>query len=1398
MPTDFMNRRMDLLHSVRHIPNDPANPNINDLTMDTSYPVKLSGKVFKIFKATEVYNTGRWVVANTNNEGILAISADNMYDFAGNVIKNCVGEERLYPTPEDVYKEGDYVVIILDFDNECAKMCSQTMYNYIFSNVGVSDVNLKLFDISGDDSLPGIEIPASQEVFNAAVSFESGDGTFSFMRRNNSDKVLFQAPEYDEDNETYRYVPVADVENKNINGFNISALPLLYPSLTTGYVESFNAVTAMRSLTQLNGKINQKFIDDFCYEWSEIEQLMNQMGEVFNGYGKSFYQNIPEADRNKYLYYIRDNGSAKQFTTVVSKKNTHQAVIPIYKDSLKFSSVEFNGPAVLTSMELNYLYSQVSGYMVGNWWKDGFYPSTSEKSVWSKPVNAKYYNNDPVRIFAFDMSGVSNVIGDEFPIREYVTSVPQILDNGISSYSNANNFNALLTGTRYMMPDPEGPHAYNVFINNPDLLSLSSYVDFFRNDDDDYSDYLASSMLRGPYQEGPYVFRKQDDENTVAPCPIRVAMIHPEYISSYINISSSLYALSDNGNIDRGKLTYSLGNDAYNAAESFMLMYLMSFYPSTVINDSENNLNILRNTNNDIRVYTDNEQTSRRFRFKVTGDYLLRDDIDDQYCAPFGLAIYKNPNNNKVTNYLTTQLTKVMPRCIACNSATNNKLIADMSFVNRMTVDTVKFAKEANTAFDDYLEYVEDNGTYYLMHINYNNGGAPLPTPLYLVKYSNGNYTTVKASYAEVTAALQYNGTVFLYMGDTQKALDDSANTTINRIRYFTDFSKISSYGNHAADPNAAITDIDFFTTSINVFNHNTLTQDEIKDQMYANAIAALRTAITTKAAMLTNLQGMAYTEIVAEVEKEYCLGNGSSYGILRNLNSDNIPSMVLKTHPTLGYNTSTFGLTLNTYRVREYRNSSNMKLSQILPEGTSLYQDGPAPSASRIKDYNGSFITNSSSFIDFISNAFITKQTENIDNNITGTDPIPAVLSEKQLQYVNGVGVREEYYKNKSILEFFNYITTYDVTLPSEKQNDDKISKNVQAIFAKGAFDNVMYNDTFKDFKPGFYINESSIACEASSYFHIPTGKTLKGYDSYSSSAYTNLVGDDDTLYQVVNATITNDRMAVRRGSNQYWIPVGTFVDVYTGFSDSMHNQVRLNAPVSIVSQINIRNNRYGFNEAYIYAGTDTDTQDMTSSYISVDKMYASVEKAGEKEVINLSLADENGILLNLLGILGTLNVDELTWDTLMTALCSNKTVDILSSSLKSVKTELNSNVISATQNVSDTISDADNIDNVADIGTKADFDQDTNMYTYHDGEGFVDNVREMDNRGVLVLISEGGRSVMNDNGTVTTTNPTVKIKRMYISEDGLLCTKEFYDTEKAIGKSLMERLHDLDHLGS
>lgn len=111
MSTELLTRRMDLIHT--------STSAINTLKMDTSYPVKLSGIVIKVFQAVSDYTnidpatgnefggtTNLFFIQNQEGSPVTTIQKQNVFDFAGNRLKN------------KEYINGDYVLAIIDITND--------------------------------------------------------------------------------------------------------------------------------------------------------------------------------------------------------------------------------------------------------------------------------------------------------------------------------------------------------------------------------------------------------------------------------------------------------------------------------------------------------------------------------------------------------------------------------------------------------------------------------------------------------------------------------------------------------------------------------------------------------------------------------------------------------------------------------------------------------------------------------------------------------------------------------------------------------------------------------------------------------------------------------------------------------------------------------------------------------------------------------------------------------------------------------------------------------------------------------------------------------------------------------------------------------------------------------
>lgn len=318
MSTDFLNRRMDLKHTSL---------SENYLTMDTSYPVKLAGKVIKIFTASSDFNTNKWILENSDREIILTVESDNVYDFAGRVIKNSIGAGKAYSENINVFKQDDYVMVIIDFDNKNLHLCSQTNFeNFI---VGVGDkCEFKLFDITGESEMPGYEYKIDEEIFDSAAEFENEEGCHSFVRHNDDD-VVYEIPSNQDG--TRKMTPVSNVDVFNINSINTAiqnlVFPFINPSSGGGGIDGIDAFHTYRTL---NGSVNDKFVSDYCYTYEEIKSL----NWDDNGYSHTEIDGL--TNPTDYYFVLASNSNYDNNTT--NELDDSFMFLPIKKDTLTFAS----------------------------------------------------------------------------------------------------------------------------------------------------------------------------------------------------------------------------------------------------------------------------------------------------------------------------------------------------------------------------------------------------------------------------------------------------------------------------------------------------------------------------------------------------------------------------------------------------------------------------------------------------------------------------------------------------------------------------------------------------------------------------------------------------------------------------------------------------------------------------------------------------------------------------------------------------------------------------------------------------------------------------------------------------------------------------------------------------
>ena len=110
MGTELLTRRMDFIHSN----STGFSYNTDKLTMDTSYPVKLSGIIIKIFLANTNYsvlNQNGTEVGDTSTKFLITstglnieIPYKNVFDFEGIRFKH------------NGFIKGDYVLTVIDLN----------------------------------------------------------------------------------------------------------------------------------------------------------------------------------------------------------------------------------------------------------------------------------------------------------------------------------------------------------------------------------------------------------------------------------------------------------------------------------------------------------------------------------------------------------------------------------------------------------------------------------------------------------------------------------------------------------------------------------------------------------------------------------------------------------------------------------------------------------------------------------------------------------------------------------------------------------------------------------------------------------------------------------------------------------------------------------------------------------------------------------------------------------------------------------------------------------------------------------------------------------------------------------------------------------------------------------
>lgn len=190
MSTTLLNRRMDLIHTSTNA--------INTLKMDTSYPVRLSGIVVKVFQAIANYSnidpdtgsefsdtTNLFFVQNQEGSSVTTIQKQNVFDFAGKKLKN------------DEYITGDYVLAIIDINNN--KIFIHSLQNA--TGIGrddpiyTKDMDYHCNGINDNTVLGGIaNILIDLYDYNQNINYDQDEFTYSII--NNERQAIFPSDKF--------------------------------------------------------------------------------------------------------------------------------------------------------------------------------------------------------------------------------------------------------------------------------------------------------------------------------------------------------------------------------------------------------------------------------------------------------------------------------------------------------------------------------------------------------------------------------------------------------------------------------------------------------------------------------------------------------------------------------------------------------------------------------------------------------------------------------------------------------------------------------------------------------------------------------------------------------------------------------------------------------------------------------------------------------------------------------------------------------------------------------------------------------------------------------------------------------------------------------------------------
>lgn len=1316
MSTDFLNRRMDLRHESEDVPSYSTEFGIvgggdNYLVMDTSYPVKLAGKVLKLFTATKDFNFNKWILKNTNGDPILTVENSNVYDFAGRVLDSTYvgGIDKVYNNESDVFKIGDYVMVIIDFDNNKMLFCSQSNFTDFITGEDIYKIvsNLKMFVLDGDESIDGlVENPVNTDIFDDAAKYEEGDYTYALVR-NDIDKVVYENPKNKDG--TRSMTPIANVNTFNINSLNISILNFLYPYINTySTISGIERISNIMYFYNINGQVNDKFIEEFCFTNDELINLaciINSGGDPYSLLSE--YKTIPNDKKDKYYYALMiDTGCIK-----TSKAETGLRFTPIDKNTYKFSTLYRNSDKPIKVNNSNAMLSLKPACSYLGDWQNSM--SNNGFNIWIINGGSKinlYNSNNDLRIFQNIQKSYKLFVND---------NRPSVNGNGSDLV-----FESLINKTTEECGD-----ILKTIYNDG-----YKYIKFFSNyNDNTYFMYLIKMILGITNTSWDYIyfFLKKDSSSDEPSDKLlkTIILTYPELFENAFENSDesgeTIYNFTD-FHITDSTLREKYGSILDNVEENRTKYSFYDFEGSVSDGIVQYTVYQLLNSNSTSGFMGLNNVN---YLYKINGKIspckykCYRSLLDDD--GTFNIITTNNKGEYKMLNIITRMYIRSLDKS---DDDTKNYNNVDTSKHDTLIVRNIKFANEYIAKYNNNYYYFPNKiPSEAITDDNINNGKL-----LKIIVKNNDN-----AIISNLTSTYWKN---YTNIGATARNFmlmyyEDGGN--VIRIKYYYKNSddNISKY-DYFTMQNISIGDKYSKTDYAVAYKNYIMNEQQTNHEDYESAENNLETELSSTNGQLS---------VIATVVKAYKI-----YPFDITAESDiNV----------VGYGTfkyggkNTIGLTKDweTYDATSINTLSN---TDQFPEGF------------KIKDLLGdNYLIETNAQVPFVSdtkkdNTFVYNL--NSYNKYIKTKKVNEVFYTEPFKYINGKGIKECYYKNKTLYEFYNYILTRNLSIPIEEE-DSLVSYN-----------------TFNNKDITFFNKE-----EVKKIDHLLYTEEYKWTMLYNSS----------NALQEIHA--------------------------------------------SLILKSNINpNSIYGFNNnSLLYIESDEVTdKDASEDYTPDDTILINSTKTGNKEVYDISISSGDPMIPEMMSINGNLDVieaDKITWESLLLALNNNKSIDILSDSLTQIKQDINEYIYLEGQNINDMVSLEDNItdayanshDTVFDPETddsavttaykekyvkdvNAEFDEKHNLYNFNFGYGYKNDEQRLNNRGVIVFVTDGSSRYRNNprqNGGMENyeykyIQGKIYPKRMYISKDGLLCTKEYYNNEAATSseekttlKSLQNQINNL-----